>query len=159
MLLLYFALNLLIMKWPLFTYELILGQHIRKGFMDAWSTVHPRWRGFGWAQLMLIFIVQSYFSVVIAYTLPYIKGSCQSPLPWTAVGTVEYWEEVVLGKLPYPDLIKGLGGYEGEMAIALTVFWVINFFSVSVAFGKNVLSKITYVTGMSHLCVMIMWMI
>ena len=120
------------------------------GFMDAWSTIRPRWRGLGYAQLMLVFIVQSYFSVVVAYTLPYIKGSCQSPLPWTVESPVEYWEKDVLGKLTAPDLIKGLGGYEGVMAIALTVFWVINFFSV--AFGKKVLAKITYVTGMSHLC-------
>ena len=120
------------------------------GFMDAWSTVRPRWRGLGYAQLMLVFIVQSYFSVVVAYTLPYIKASCVTPLPWTEVGTQEYWEEVVLGKHPTPNLVKGLGGYKGEMLVGLTVFWVIIFFSV--AFGKKVLAKITYVTGKSHLC-------
>ncbi|KAL7454735.1 hypothetical protein ACHAWC_006343 [Mediolabrus comicus] len=130
--------------WPMFTYELILGQHLRKSFIKAWNTVRPRWRGFGFAQLMLIFICNSYFSVVIAYTLPYIKASCITPLPWTVVGTKKYWEEDVLGKLPTPNLIKGLGGFEGEMLVALSVFWVIIF--VSVAFGKNVLAKITYVT-------------
>ena len=129
----------------MFTYELILGQHLRKSFMNAWNTVRPRWRGFGWAQLMLIFIVNSYFSVVIAYTLPYIKASCITPLPWTVGGTQKYWEEVVLGELPNPNLIKGLGGFKGEMLVGLTVFWVIIFFSV--AFGKEVLAKITYVTG------------
>ncbi len=135
----------------MFTYELILGQHLRRAFNKAWNTVRPRWRGFGFAQLMLVFIVNSYYAVIIAYTLPYIKASCVTPLPWTAVGTdpKKYWEEVVLAKLPNPNLVKGLGGFEGEMLVGLTVFWVIMFFSV--AFGKKVLAKITYVTGKSHL--------
>ena len=143
------------MKWPMFTYELILGQHIRKAFMKAWNTVRPRWRGFGFAQLMLLFIANSYFSVIIAYTLPYIKASCITPLPWTEVGTKKYLEEVVLGKHPTPNSVKGLGGYEGEMLVGLTVYWAIIF--LSVAFGKTVLSKITYVTG--KIKSLIMWMV
>lgn len=115
--------------------------------MDAWSTIRPRWRGLGWGQLMFLYITNTYMAVIVAYTLPYIKASCQSPLPWTEVGTVPYFEDVVLGKLPDTDLSKGLdlGGFKGEMLVALSIYWVIIFFSV--AFGKKILAKITYVTG------------
>jgi SNF family Na+-dependent transporter len=69
--------------WPLFTYELIFGQYISKCNVDAWPAVHPRWKGLGFAQFMLLFIIQTYMQVVVAYTLPYIKASCIEPLPYS----------------------------------------------------------------------------
>ena len=68
--------------WPLFTFELILGQYLRKTFIKTWETIRPRWLSFGWAQFLLLFIAQSYFSMIITYTIPYIAGSCSTPLPW-----------------------------------------------------------------------------
>ena len=68
--------------WPLFTFELILGQYLRKTFIKTWETIRPRWLSFGWAQFLLLFIAQSYFSMIITYTIPYIVGSCSTPLPW-----------------------------------------------------------------------------
>jgi len=72
-----------LVAWPLFTYELIFGQYIQKTNADAWPAVHPRWKGLGFAQFMLLFIIQTYMQVVIAYTLPYIKASCVEPLPYS----------------------------------------------------------------------------
>ena len=72
-----------LVAWPLFTYELIFGQYISKCNVDAWPAVHPRWKGLGFAQFMLLFIIQTYMQVVIAYTLPYIKASCIEPLPYS----------------------------------------------------------------------------
>lgn len=145
--------------WPLFLYELILGQYMRLTFIKTWEAIRPRWLSFGWAQFLLLFIVQSYFSVVITYTLPYIVGSCQTPLPWTdGTTSQEYWEDTILNS--YDDLNDkppGPGPIQWRLAVALLVFWIITFFSV--AFGKNVLSLITYVTVIMPVVLMIILVI
>ena len=143
--------------WPLFLYELIIGQYLRLTFVKAWEKIRPRWLSFAWAQFLLLFIAQSYFSMIITYTLPYIVGSCQDPLPWTDNTTSqEYWEDTILNS--YDDIHDkpaGPGPIQWRLAVSLLVFWVITFFSV--AFGKNVLSQITYhcdyagSTGMSSI--------
>ena len=84
--------------------------------------------------------------MVITYTLPYIAGSYQKPFPWTdGVTSKEYWTETILNQ--YDDLNDkpaGPGPIQWRLAVSLLVFWLITFFSV--AFGKNVLAQITYVT-------------
>ena len=84
--------------------------------------------------------------MVITYTLPYIAGSCEDPLPWTDNTTSqEYWQNTILNS--FDDLYQkppGPGPIQWRLALSLVVFWLITFFSV--AFGKNVLSQITYVT-------------
>ncbi|KAL3798680.1 hypothetical protein HJC23_004431 [Cyclotella cryptica] len=132
--------------WPLFMYELILGQYLRLDFIKIWEAIRPRWLSFAWAQFLLLFICQSYYSMIIAYTLPYIVGSVQDPLPWTDGTTSEqYWEDTILNS--YDDLHdkpRGPGPIQWRLAAALFVLWIITFFSV--AFGKNILSQVTYVT-------------
>ena len=119
---------------------------MRLTFVRTWEAIRPRWLSFGWAQFLLLFIAQTYFSMVITYTLPYIAGSCQEPLPWTdGVTSKEYWTETILNQ--YDDLNDkpvGPGPIQWRLAVSLLVFWLITFFSV--AFGKNVLAQITYVT-------------
>jgi SNF family Na+-dependent transporter len=130
--------------WPLFTFELILGQYLRKTFIKTWETIRPRWLSFGFAQFLLLFIAQSYFSMIITYTIPYIFGSCVTPLPW-AEDSEAYWTNTILNS--YDDLNDkppGPGPIQWRLAVSLVVFWLITFFSV--AFGKNILSNITYVT-------------
>ena len=145
--------------WPLFIWELILGQYLRRTFIDAWQAIRPRWLSFGWAQFLLLFIAQSYFSVIIAYTLPYIASSCREPLPWTdGTTSEEFWTDTILNQ--YDDLNDkppGPGPIVPHLAIALFVFWLITFFSV--AFGKKVLAKITYVTVIMPVVLMIILVI
>ena len=64
-----------LVAWPLFIYEMILGQYLRKTFVATWTHIRPRWASFACAQFLLLFIAQTYFSVVITYTLPYIAAS------------------------------------------------------------------------------------
>jgi len=133
-----------LVAWPLFLFELILGQYLRLTFIKTWEAIRPRWLSFGWAQFLLLFIAQSYFSMVITYTLPYIVGSCVEPLPWEG-DSEGYWTNTILNS--YDDLNDkppGIGPIQWRLALALFVFWCITYFSV--AFGKNVLSNITYVT-------------
>ena len=53
-----------LVAWPLFLFELILGQYLRLTFVKTWEAIRPRWLSFGWAQFLLLFIAQSYFSMV-----------------------------------------------------------------------------------------------
>lgn len=53
-----------LVAWPLFLFELILGQYLRLTFIKTWEAIRPRWLSFGWAQFLLLFIAQSYFSMV-----------------------------------------------------------------------------------------------
>eukprot|EP00578_Thalassiosira_sp_NH16_P030313 CAMPEP_0181078506 /NCGR_PEP_ID=MMETSP1071-20121207/1523_1 /TAXON_ID=35127 /ORGANISM="Thalassiosira sp., Strain NH16" /LENGTH=621 /DNA_ID=CAMNT_0023159827 /DNA_START=28 /DNA_END=1893 /DNA_ORIENTATION=- len=142
--------------WPLFIYELILGQYLRLTFVRAWEAIRPRWLSFGWAQFLLLFIAQSYFSMIITYTL---SGSCQEPLPWTGNTTSqEYWQDTILNSFSdLHDKPGGLGPIQWKLALSLLVFWLITFFSV--AFGKNILSQITYVTVTMPVVLMIILVI
>ena len=39
-----------LVAWPLFLFELILGQYLRLTFVKTWEAIRPRWLSFGWAQ-------------------------------------------------------------------------------------------------------------
>ena len=94
--LLAYMLSFVFIATPLFLYEMILGQYTRLSSLPAWIQVRPRWTGLGISQFLLCFIVQSYFVMVIAYTIPYIASSCVDPLPW-ADSSEEHWFVDILG--------------------------------------------------------------
>ena len=48
-----------LVAWPLFIYEMILGQYVRKTFVETWAFIRPRWHSFAWAQFLLLFIAQN----------------------------------------------------------------------------------------------------
>jgi SNF family Na+-dependent transporter len=130
---------------PLFTYESILGQYMKASSLTTWTMIRPRYLGFGIAQCFLVFIANTYFSMIIAYTLPYIVGACQDPFPWVEEGSGSYWRNTILNK--YDDLStspSGAGPIQWHLALSLLVLWVTIF--LAVAFGKKILAKVTYVT-------------
>ena len=106
---------------PLFLYKLIIGQYMRLTFVRTWEAIRPRWLSFGRAQFLLLFIAQTYFFMVITYTLPYIAGSYQKPFPWTdGVTSKEYWTETILNQ--YDDLNNkpaGPGSIQWRLACIL----------------------------------------
>jgi len=140
-----YALCAIFVAIPLNLYEMILGQYTRLSSSLTWHHIHPRWLSFGLAQGLMSFIANMYFCVIISYTFPYIIGATQDPFPWEEVGPLDYWNNDILNR--YPDLNDkpaGLGPLQGHLVASLLVLWIIIFFSVT--FGKEVLSKITYVT-------------
>ncbi|KAL3939843.1 MAG: hypothetical protein SGBAC_005501, partial [Bacillariaceae sp.] len=130
---------------PLFLYEMIMGQYIKLSTIRCYDKVRPRWKGLGIASGLMLFIILCYYGMVIAYTLPYIISSLQSPLPWIATGAENFWLDTVLGSVDeQTETVSGLGGVKGNLVLALFCFWVIVF--MTVGFGREVLAKITYVT-------------
>lgn len=130
---------------PLFLYELIIGQHTRLSTIRCYQTIAPRWKGIGYAAGAMLFLVLSYYGQVVAYTLPYIMASCESPLPWLENGADDYWSNIILNSYGEgEDKPTGLGGLETSLAVSLLCFWIIVLLSAS--FGKDILAQITYVT-------------
>ena len=73
---------------PIFYLELSIGQRLRQGSINVWSTVCPYLGGLGFATTVVCILVGSYYNVVISWVLFYFYHSFQSPLPWAECPTV-----------------------------------------------------------------------
>jgi SNF family Na+-dependent transporter len=130
---------------PLFMYEMIVGQYTRLSTIHCYHTIRPRWASLGVASGCLLFIVLSYYGMVVAYTFPYLWNSLKTPLPWLEQGAEEFWFDHVLNQ--YEDIHNkpwGLGPIQSHLAWSLLAFWILVF--LTVGFGKHLLAKVTYVT-------------
>jgi SNF family Na+-dependent transporter len=130
---------------PLFLYESILGQYTKSSCVTTWTKIRPRYLSFGLAQGFLVFVANTYFTMIIAYTLPYIVAACQDPFPWAENGSSDYFRNTILNKYDnLDDAPSGAGPIQWHLALGLFVLWVTIF--LAVAFGKKLLAKVTYVT-------------
>ncbi|CAJ1946228.1 unnamed protein product [Cylindrotheca closterium] len=137
-----YIVSAILVACPLFLYEMIMGQHTKLSTIRCYDKVRPRWKGLGIASGLMLFIILCYYGMVIAYTLPYIWNSLQTPLPWIATGAENFWLDNVLGSVD--DNVSGLGGVQGTLVVSLFCFWIIVF--MTVGFGREILAKITVIT-------------
>ena len=77
---------LVLVAYPCFAYEMVVGFFVGKPALDAWRLIRPRWIGLAFAELLMMICQMGYFSTIAAYCLVYLVGSCQEPLPWSAEG-------------------------------------------------------------------------
>lgn len=101
----------------------------------------------------MLFLVQSYFVMIIAYTIPYIIGSCFNPLPWVG-NSEEYWFSNILGLQPKAGEEGVNKGIQINLLGSYVLTWAAIYFSV--AFGKNFLSKVTVVTVLAPVALVIL---
>jgi len=148
-----YAICLFFVAMPLFLAELVMGQHTQRSTVDCLKMIRPRWVGLGWGQTVMIFLTICYYDVVLAYSCVYIVGSLSTPLPWTG-STLSYWKESVLNQ---HNADKGLGDVQWKLAVALLAVTVICFFSL--AFGKKILAKVTWVTVISPIVLLFVLLI
>ena len=147
---------------PLFMYEMIVGQYLRLHAYNAWTFIKPRWEGLAMSQFVMVLLVQSYFVMIIGYTVPYMIGSCQDPLPWTehSAGSEGYWFEKVLGlkEVQSSDnatvVLEEIEHFamKWDLVGSLLFTWIVIFLSTS--FGKNIVANVTYVTVMAPFVLM-----
>lgn len=123
---------------------MIVGQHVRLSTIRCYEAIRPRWKSLGFASALMSVIVLTYYGALVAYTLPYIFYSLETPLPWIEQGAESFWMEKVLNRWPDFSKSQGSGPIQWNLAFSLAVFWAITYSSV--AFGKNFLANITYVT-------------
>ena len=130
---------------PLFLMELGLGQFLRKSSLEAFEMIRPRWKNLGIAQFIANnLVVLSYYNVLLCYALIYVFSSCETPLPWIGIGAETYWSTEVLNEYKNPSDSKGLGSINWKLVGSLFAIYCIVFFAV--AFGKEVLAQVTWVT-------------
>ena len=147
---------LFLVAMPMYQMEMVLGHHTRGSTVKCFNTIRPRWRSIGYAQALMLFYALAYYNVLIAYAAIYMMGSLVSPLPWSdeavdpaAAAAVNksaseyYWSHEVLNE--YESLEgRGLGPVQPQLAGSLLCVWLVVF--VSLVFGKQILAKITWVT-------------
>lgn len=62
--------------------EVSLGQYFQSGGVSIWNRI-PIMKGVGFASMIMIGLCNTYYIVIIAWTLFYMFSSFKSPLPWT----------------------------------------------------------------------------
>lgn len=158
---------LLLVSLPAYMIEMVMGQYTRKTTIGCFEAVHPIWRGLGWAQAFMLFWVLAYYNVLLGYSCIYVIGSVSTPFPWAPTSTglgsassAEYWNRGILNRFPADVAAtgsQGLGPVQWELTIGLLAVWIIVFFAVG--FGKKVLSKVTWVTVVMPIVLVIILLI
>ena len=116
-----------------------------KSSLLIFETIRPRWKAVGIAQFIgPTLIVASYYNVLLCYALLYIFASCEEPLPWESQGAQNYWTYSVLNEYGSTDGKKGLGPVSWKLAGCLIIIYIVVY--LSVAYGKETLAKVTWVT-------------
>jgi len=128
---------------PAYLFEMVWGQSLRENTVGVFMKIHPRWKGLAYGQAFMLFMALGYYNILLAYSCIYIIGSLSDPLPWNDDST-SYWNDDVLNNYGGDYSGKDFGPVQWKIAVALLAVWVIVFFAV--AFGKRVLSKVTWVT-------------
>jgi len=77
---------LFLVGMPMLTQEMALGQKFQGGDVEAYGRMNWRFRGVGLASVIGVFVIATYYSVVIAYSLIYAVRSFESPQPWAYDG-------------------------------------------------------------------------
>ncbi|XP_056638434.1 sodium- and chloride-dependent GABA transporter 1-like [Diorhabda sublineata] len=73
---------------PLFFQEVAVGQYLGSGGMTFVGQLCPIFKGVGYATMTIVFLLDVYYCVIIAWTLFYIYSSLSSTLPWA---TCDNW--------------------------------------------------------------------
>src|SRR5699024_2673589 len=76
---------------PLFLMEVSLGQYLQSGGVVIWIRI-PMLKCIGFASMVMIGLCNTYYIVIIAWTLYYLFSSFKSPLPWSHCGNI--WNTV-----------------------------------------------------------------
>jgi SNF family Na+-dependent transporter len=137
---------------PIFFLELSLGQRMRQGSIQVWSSISPLLGGVGIATTIVCIFVASYYNVVMSWVLFYFVNSFQNPLPWKEcpklVTTDTASNRTVLSSpkeclessptayffhrnaLRHADNIEGTPELNWKLAVALAVSWVLVYLCV-----------------------------
>jgi solute carrier family 6 GABA transporter-like protein 1 len=135
---------------PLFMMEVSLGQYFQAGGLVVWNKV-PILKGVGYASMVMIGLSNTYYIVIIAWTLYYLFSSLWSPLPWSHCDNAwntaacfepdsstspnasfvppasEYWNRYVLS---ITDDLAQPGGIQLHLLVTLFIAWILVYFVI-----------------------------
>lgn len=152
---------------PVFYLELSIGQRLRQGAINVWSTVCPYLGGMGIATTVICILVCSYYNVVIAWVLFYFYNSFRSPLPWAECPKVDVFNselnrtEMMIPKecdassptayyyhretLMHASRIEESAEINWKLVVALVVAWVVAYLCIIKSIQSS--GKVVYFTA------------
>ncbi|KAM3184522.1 hypothetical protein ACTXT7_008224 [Hymenolepis weldensis] len=77
--------DVLVTGIPMFFLEVSVGQLMSRGGIEAWEII-PLFKGVGYAGTFILFCLNSYYNVILAWIFFYLFSSMQRTLPWSSCG-------------------------------------------------------------------------
>jgi len=134
--LLAYLICLLTCAFPLFFYEMILGQYFQKGPVDVFKKLYYRFRGLAYIAAAMSFILLTYYQVAICWALVYFWYSLSGigELPWSSRANPDMNSETFF----YQEVLNRSertldGGFAddnplcGKLVASLLVVWLITY--------------------------------
>jgi NSS family neurotransmitter:Na+ symporter len=109
---------------PLIILEFALGQKLQRGAVDAFASIRRRFNFIGWFALFIGFIVISYYTVVMGWSIIYCIASIGTQYK---ADTKAYFFDTVL---QLTGGINQIGGIVFYVFIAMAISWLMIYFSV-----------------------------
>nr|CDS30294.2 sodium:chloride dependent neurotransmitter [Hymenolepis microstoma] len=165
-----YFISVLVTGIPMFFLEVSVGQLMSRGGIEAWEII-PLFKGVGYAGTFILFCLNSYYNVILAWISFYLFASMQRTLPWSSCGNAwntancvdsnsntsvipafnttlstdpvnEYWERRVLG---ISSGIDEVGTVRWELALCLLFAWIVVF--LCIFRGIRASGKVLYITA------------
>ena len=94
---------------PLFFLEVALGQFMSEGGVNAWR-ICPILQGIGWSTTFIVFFLNCYYNVILAWAFYYVFASFTDKLPWEECG--QYWNTLCCREVFGENSTSGLPALE-----------------------------------------------
>ncbi|XP_069084237.1 sodium- and chloride-dependent GABA transporter 2-like [Pleurodeles waltl] len=154
---------------PLFVLEISIGQYTSQGTITCWRRLCPIFEGIGYASLVIVIFMNTYYIIVLAWAFFYLFSSFTTNLPWASCGhewntdncvefqrndssfnttakttspVNEFWERHVLH---ISDGIENIGNIQWRLALCLLLAWMICYFCIWK--GVKSTGKVVYFTA------------
>ena len=114
--------SLLAVGIPWFIAEIGMGQLMQRGAPGTMGRIGKKWEWTGWLSILIAFVIVSYYTVIMAWSLIYLVSS--ATLAWgqgaaAADGAGPFFQQT-LGLTSGPEV---WGGYQWPIVIALVFSW------------------------------------
>ncbi len=111
----------LAMGIPLLLLEYALGQKMQRGAIGSFKAIDAPLRGIGFLAISVGAIIALYYAMVMAWSLIYLVGAFQSPLPWS-MDPEKFFLNNVLQRTDGPSHLGQLGI---ALIISLALVWTL----------------------------------
>lgn len=119
-----YAIALMVVGIPLLMLEFAVGQKMQQGAIASYKKLHPAFSALGIFPVFSAFIIVSYYTVVIGWSLLYLLASLR--VDWSEDANAFFYGEV----LQISKNINTIGGINWPVLIALLLVWIAVYFCV-----------------------------
>ncbi|RWS20298.1 sodium- and chloride-dependent GABA transporter 2-like protein, partial [Leptotrombidium deliense] len=154
---------------PVYFLEVAIGQYWQSGGITVWEQICPLFKGIGYGTIVICFILNIYYIIILSWALLYLYYSFTTTLPWSTCGNdwntencwtpknvddvanktghlkdsvIEFWERKIL------QISSGIdepGGLQWQLVLTLGIMWFICF--LCICRGIKSTGKAVYVTA------------